>query len=80
MELGNMRADHGHGDIVDLQLPAHDVLRTAEAFLPRGIVENGDRVSARSAVLLRGEEAAPCRTDAQRREVVGGHQFPEDGL
>ncbi len=63
-EMRGSDTDHGHGDIVDLQLAAHDVLRSAEALLPRGIVENRDRVGARSGVLLGSEEASPRRTDA----------------
>ncbi len=59
------------------QLPADYVRCPAEFALPQARTNQSDGRSA-DAIFVRSEEAAGCRSNAQRRKEIGGYHFATD--
>ena len=78
VESFRSNAHHGEGGPVDAHARAEDAGVRAEFRPPQVVAQHGDRIPAGHAILVRQEEPADRRLQAQEVEVVGGHHGAGD--
>ena len=80
IEAGLAHADHGQRQSVDQQSLTQHAWIPMEALGPEIVVEHGDGMAVRDAVVIGSDQAANGGFDTQDFEIVAGHQFALQAL